>query len=60
MPGGEGAVPDPKTFFEPRSGEENCCGLLGGSEGILPRKIFKIKCPRLAKNAFAEISARKN
>ena len=27
---------------------------------MLPRKIFKIKGPRLAKNAFAEISARKN
>ena len=24
---------------------------------MLPRKIFKIKCPRLANNAFPEISA---
>ena len=50
----------PKKVFEPRSGEENCFGLLGGSEGMLPQKIFKIKSPRLAKNAFPEISARKN
>ena len=27
---------------------------------MLPRKIFKIKGPRLAENAFPEISARKN
>ena len=27
---------------------------------MLPRKIFKIKGPRFAKNAFPEISARKN
>ena len=55
-----GAVPDPKNFFEPQSGEENCFGLLGGSGGMLPQKIFKIKGPRLAKNAFPEISAWKN
>ena len=51
---------DPKTFFKPRSGEENCFGLLWGSGGMLPRQIFKIKGPRLAKSAFPEISARKN
>ena len=28
----------------------------GVSRGMLPRKIFKIKGPRLAKNAFPEIS----
>ena len=55
-----GVVPDQKYFFEPQSGEENCLGLLGGSGGMLPRKIFKIKGPRLAKNAFPEISAWKN
>ena len=31
-----------------------------GSDGMLPRKIFKIKSPRLTKNAFPEISAWKN
>ena len=41
-------------------GKENCFGLLGGSGGMLTRRIFKIKGPRLAKNAFPEISARKN
>ena len=58
--GGGGAVPDPKKFSEPRSGKENFFGLLGGSNGMLPRKVFKIKGPRLAKNAFPEISAWKN
>ena len=38
---GGGAVPDPKNVFEPHSGEENCFGLLEGSGGMLPRKIFK-------------------
>ena len=28
----------------------------GGSRGMHPRKIFKIRGPRLAKNAFPEIS----
>ena len=28
-----------------------------GSGGMLPQKIFKIKGPRLSKNAFLEISA---
>ena len=51
---------DSKKFSEPRNGEENFLGLLGGSGGMLPLKIFKIKRPRLAKNAFAEISASKN
>ena len=31
-----------------------------GSGGMLPRKSFKIKDPRLAKNAFPENSAWKN
>ena len=31
-----------------------------GSGGMLPHKIFKIKDPRLAKNAFPENSASKN
>ena len=53
-------MPDPKKFSEPRSGKENFFGLLGGSDGMLPRKVFKIKGPRLAKNAFPEISAWKN
>ena len=51
---------DPKKFLQPRNGEETCFGLLGGSGGMLPQKSFKIKGPRLAKNAFPEISARKN
>ena len=43
-------MPDPRKFSEPVArGEENFCGLLGGSGGMLPRKIFKIKEPRLAK-----------
>ena len=50
----------PEISFEPQRGEENCFGLLGGSGGMLPWKIFKIKGPRLAKNAFPEISSRKN
>ena len=55
MPGGGSA-----KFSEPRSVKENCFGLPGGSGGMLPRKFFKIKGPRLAKNAFPEISAWKN
>ena len=58
MPGR--AVPDPGKFSEPQSGEDNLFGLLGGSGGMLPWKIFKIKGPRLAKNAIPEISAWKN
>ena len=38
---GGGGVPDPKNFFEPQSGEENCFGLLGGSEGMLAGKCLK-------------------
>ena len=53
MPGGQCLTQ--KVF--PR---ENFFGLLRGSGGMLPRKIFKIKGPRLAKNAFPEISAWKN
>ena len=53
-------MPYPKKFSEPRSGEENFFCLLGGSEGMLLQKTFKIKGPRLAKNAFPEISAWRN
>ena len=53
-------MPDPKMFSEPRNGEENVFGLLGGSGGMLSRKMFKIWGPRLAKNVFPEISALKN
>ena len=53
-------MPDPKNFFEPQSGQENCFDFLEGSGGMLPLKILKIKGPRLAKNAFPEISARKS
>ena len=55
--GGGGEVPISKKFFHPRSCEENFFGLLGGTRGMLRQKIFKIKGPRLAKNAFPEISA---
>ena len=41
MPGGTGAVPDPKTFFEPRSGDENCFGPLGGPGACSPGKVLK-------------------
>ena len=51
---------DPEKFSEPRSGEENYVGLLGGSGDMLSREIFKMKGPRLAKNGFPEISAWKN
>ena len=34
-------MPDPKTFFEPRSGEENCFGLLGGPRAYFPGKFLK-------------------
>ena len=47
-------MPDPKKFSEPRSGEKNFFGL-PGSGGMLERKIFKIRSPKLAKNAFPEI-----
>ena len=50
-------MPGPKKFFELGSGKEICFGLLGWFGGMLPRKMFKIKGPRLAKNAFPEISA---
>ena len=32
----------PKKFGLPRSSEKNFLGLLGGSGGMLPRKILKI------------------
>ena len=54
MPGGGGEVPDPKRFSEPRG---KLFGPSRGSGGMLPWKIFKIRGPRLGKNAFPEISA---
>ena len=33
-------MPDPKNFFELQSSKEICSGLLGGSGGMLPKKIF--------------------
>ena len=54
-------MPHTKTFSEraaKRRGELFCPSRESG--GMLPRKIFKIKGPRLAKNAFPEISARKS
>ena len=53
-------MPDPKQFSEPRRGKEILFGLSRGSGGMLPWKMFKIKDPRLAKNAFPENSAWKN
>ena len=53
-------MPDPKKFSEPRSGKEILFWPSRGSGGMLPWKIFKIKDPRLAKNAFPENSAWKN
>ena len=48
-------MPDPEKFSELQSGKENIFGLVGESRGMLPQKIFKIKGPRLAKNAFPKI-----
>ena len=45
----------PKMFFEPRSGEKKFLALLGGSGGMLPQKIFKIKPLRMAIIAFPEL-----
>ena len=53
-------MPDPEKFSEPRSGKENFFWPSRGSGSILPRKILKMKGPRLANNAFAEIEAWKN
>ena len=53
-------MPDPKKFPEPCSGKEIFWPSRQGVQGMLPWKIFKIKGPRLAKNAFLEISAWKN
>ena len=39
--GGRGAMPDPKEFFEPQSGKENCFGLLGRSGACFLGKCFK-------------------
>ena len=57
---GGGAVPGPKKLSEPSSGKEILFWPSRGSGGMLPQKIFKIKNPRLAKNAFPENSAWKN
>ena len=59
MPGGGGreqCLAD-KKFSKSRNDEENCFSVLGGSGGMLPRKIFKIKGPRLATNGFPAILA---
>ena len=50
--GGGGGGSWPKKFVEPHSGENNFLAFLGGSGGMLPQKILKIKHLRLAKNAF--------
>ena len=47
-------MPDPKNFSEPRSGKEILFWPSRWSGGMLPGKIFKIKDPRLAKNALPE------
>ena len=49
---------DPKKFFEPRSGKRNFWPSRD-VESMILWKIFKIKGPRLAKNAFREISTGK-
>ena len=36
-------MPDPKTFSEPRSGEEKILGLLGGPGACSPRKFLKYR-----------------
>ena len=51
---------DPKKFSEQRSGKEILFWPSRGVWGMLPRKMFKIKGARLAKNAFSDISAWKN
>ena len=50
-------MPNPKKFSEPHSGKEILFWPSRGSGGMLSWKIFKIKDPRLAKNAFPENSA---
>ena len=66
MSGGRGdggwgrAVPDPRKFSKPRSSKEILFWPSRGSGGMLLPKIFKIKDPRLAKNAFPKNSAWKN
>ena len=57
---GGGAVPDLKKFSEPGSGKEILLWPSRRCGGMLPQKMFKIKGPRLAKNAFPDISAWKN
>ena len=50
-------MPDPKSFLSHEEARKFCFGFLGRSMGMLPQKMFKIKGPRLAKNAFPDISA---
>ena len=53
-------MPDPKKFPEPCSGKKTFWPSRQGGGGecvMLPWKIFKIKGPRLAKNAFPDILA---
>ena len=53
-------MPDPKNFFGATKRRRQLFWPSRGSGGMLSRNIFKIKGPRLAKNAFPQISARKN
>ena len=48
---------DPKMFSDPHSGKEKIFYPSRGLRWHAPWKILKIKGPRLAKNAFPEISA---
>ena len=52
-------MPNSKKFSEPRSDEEIFWPSKGARGHALPEN-FNIKGPRLAKNAFPEISAWKN
>ena len=54
MPGGQYLTQ--KKCFRAAKLRGEFFGLLGGSRGMLLRKIFKIKGPRLTKNVFPEIS----
>ena len=45
-----------QNSFPSREVARSLVGLLGGSGSMLSQKIFKIKCPRLAKNAFPEMN----
>ena len=50
MPGGSAW---PRKVFRAAKPRGEFCWSSGGSGGMLPKKIFKIKGPRLAKNAFS-------